>query len=73
MSRRVRALDKKLGDLVVSLTLAGAEPVPPATEPTIAVVIPAYNEAEGIVEVLRELPARAGRLASGADRRRRRR
>ena len=57
MTRRVRALDQKLGDLIVSLTLAGAEPVQPVIEPTIAVVIPAYNEAEGIVDVLEELPA----------------
>jgi glycosyltransferase involved in cell wall biosynthesis len=34
----------------------GLGPIVPATEPTVGVVIPAYNEADGIVEVLRELP-----------------
>lgn len=57
MNRRLRALDQKFGDLVVALA-RGAAPVTAAwTEPTIAVVIPAYNEADGIVEVLEELPS----------------
>ncbi|MGZ4676838.1 MAG: glycosyltransferase family 2 protein [Acidimicrobiia bacterium] len=56
MSRRYRTLDRTLGDLVVGLAVSGVGEVAPATEPTIAVVIPAYNEADGIVEVLHELP-----------------
>ena len=55
MSKRWRALDRRFGDLVVSLALADV-PVTPTTETIIAVVIPAYNEADGIVEVLNELP-----------------
>jgi Glycosyltransferases involved in cell wall biogenesis len=61
MSKRWRTLDRSFGNLVVSLTLADA-PTTRTTEPTIAVVIPAYNEADGIVEVLNELPSHlAGR------------
>jgi glycosyltransferase involved in cell wall biosynthesis len=56
MSGRYRTLDRTLGDLVVGLAVAGAGDVPPVTEPTIAVVIPAYNEADGILGVLEELP-----------------
>jgi glycosyltransferase involved in cell wall biosynthesis len=57
MSRRYRTLDHTLGDLVVGLAVESVGAVEPCTEPTIAVVIPAYNEADGIVEVLEELPS----------------
>lgn len=60
MNRRFRELDHKFGDLVVALTRSAAAPVTPFTEPTITVVIPAYNEADGIVEVLEELPSTLG-------------
>ena len=56
MNRKLRALDQQFGDLVVALARASIGPVVPVTEPTIAVVIPAYNEADGIVGVLDELP-----------------
>ncbi|MEP6624972.1 MAG: glycosyltransferase family 2 protein [Acidimicrobiia bacterium] len=56
MNRRLRALDQKFGDLVIALARQAAPTVTPWTEPTIAVVIPAYNEADGIVEVIEELP-----------------
>ncbi len=57
MNRRLRALDQKFGDLVVALARGAASNTKPWNEPTIAVVIPAYNEADGIVEVLEELPS----------------
>ena len=56
MSRRWRALDHKLGDLVVALAQKDAPPAEPVTSPTIAVVIAAYNEADGVAGVLNELP-----------------
>jgi len=56
MSKRYRDLDRTVGDLVVGQAIAGVGELMPVTEPTIAVVIPAYNEADGIVEVLHELP-----------------
>ena len=56
MNRRWRALDHKFGDLVVALAQRDAPPRGAATSPTIAVVIPAYNEADSIVGVLNELP-----------------
>ena len=61
MSSRWRSLDRKFGDLVVALALADAPPIQ-NTEPIVAVVIPAYNEAEGIVDVLHELPDRLSGL-----------
>lgn len=60
MSRRVRALDQKFGDLVGALARASAGAPTPASRPTIAVVIPAYNEADGIADVLDELPSELG-------------
>lgn len=56
MSNRYRKLDQTLGDLVVGLAVASVGTIEPVTGPTLAVVIPAYNEADGIVDVLRELP-----------------
>ena len=56
MSNRYRKLDQTLGDLVVGLAIESVGTIEPVTQPTLAVVIPAYNEADGIVEVLRELP-----------------
>ncbi|MEO6469871.1 MAG: glycosyltransferase family 2 protein [Acidimicrobiia bacterium] len=61
MSSRWRSLDRKFGNLVVSLALADAPPIETG-EPVVAVVIPAYNEAEGIVDVLHELPDRVAGL-----------
>jgi glycosyltransferase involved in cell wall biosynthesis len=53
---RWRKLDHSFGDLVVALALRDA-PEPVAQDaPVISVVIPAYNEEDAIVGVLRELP-----------------
>ncbi len=57
-SRRQRVLDRRFGDLVRALALreaVGRLPEP-AEAPTVAVVIPAYNEAGAIGAVLKELP-----------------
>jgi len=58
MTKKFRVLDRTLGDLVVGLAVEGVGAIEPVTEPTIGVVIPAYNEADGIVDVLEELPER---------------
>jgi glycosyltransferase involved in cell wall biosynthesis len=57
-SRRQRVLDGRFGDLVRALALreaTGRLPEPPEA-PTVAVVIPAFNEADAIGGVLKELP-----------------
>lgn len=56
MSKRVRALDRTLGNLVVELALRDGRDDGPALAPHIAVVIPAYNEEEAIIGLLRDLP-----------------
>ncbi len=53
---RRHALEAKFGDLVRALALADFQEHARAAVPTIAVVIPAYNEALGIRGVLDELP-----------------
>jgi hypothetical protein len=53
---RRHALEAKFGDLVRTLALADFQEHAQAAAPTIAVVIPAYNEALGIRGVLDELP-----------------
>jgi glycosyltransferase involved in cell wall biosynthesis len=56
LSRRYRELDRAFGNLVVALALADSvEPVA-ADVPLVSVVIPAYNEADAIMGVLRTLP-----------------
>ena len=60
--RRHRELDRRLGDLVIDRALQEIAVTVPAGEdlrgeaPTICVVVPAYDEADGIVGVLAELP-----------------
>jgi glycosyltransferase involved in cell wall biosynthesis len=54
---RERRLDRRFGDLVVSLALRdAAAPPEPDGRPVVAVVIPAFNEADAIVGVLAALP-----------------
>ena len=57
MSRRFRELDRAFGNLVVALSLADVVEQPEADTPLVTVVIPAYNESDAIMGVLRTLPA----------------
>jgi glycosyltransferase involved in cell wall biosynthesis len=57
LSRRLRELDRAFGNLVVALALADTVEQAEADTPLISVVIPAYNEADAIMGVLRALPS----------------
>ena len=50
MNARLRAVDRTLGDLVVGHAIEHLGAIGTAAEPTVAVVIPAYDEAEAIAK-----------------------